>query len=42
VLGFTVWVAMEFIAPEGALPPQFWGFFASLAGMTAGSLTTRR
>ncbi|MFP5409370.1 MAG: sodium:solute symporter family protein [Gammaproteobacteria bacterium] len=38
VLGFTAWVAMEFIAPEGALPPQFWGFFASLAGMVVGSL----
>ncbi|MFZ5574022.1 MAG: sodium:solute symporter family protein [Pseudomonadota bacterium] len=38
VLGFAAWIAMEFIAPEGALPPQFWGFFASLAGMVAGSL----
>ena len=38
VLGFTTWIAMEFIAPEGALPPQFWGFFASVIGMIAGSV----
>jgi solute:Na+ symporter, SSS family len=38
VLGFTAWIAMEFIAPEGALPPQFAGFIASLVGMVAGSL----
>ena len=43
VLGFTAWIAMEFIAPEGVLPPQFWGFFASLVGMVAGSVWgTRR
>jgi len=29
---------MEFIAPEAALPPQFAGFIASIAGMLAGSL----
>jgi len=37
VLGFGVWIAMEFIAPDGALPPQFAGFIASAAGMVAGS-----
>ncbi|MFN3750156.1 MAG: sodium:solute symporter family protein [Thiobacillus sp.] len=42
VLGFAAWVAMELIAPEGMLPPQFWGFFASLAGMVAGSLLSSR
>jgi Na+/proline symporter len=38
VLGFTAWIAMEFIAPDAALPPQFVGFIASLTGMVAGSL----
>ncbi len=38
VLGLGVWIAMEFIAPEAALPPQFAGFIASAIGMIAGSL----
>ncbi|MDP1534685.1 MAG: sodium:solute symporter, partial [Rubrivivax sp.] len=38
VLGFVFWVAMEFIAPDAALPPQFVGLIASLTGMVAGSL----
>ena len=38
VLGFGVWIAMEFIAPEAALPPQFAGLVASAAGMVTGSL----
>lgn len=38
VLGLGVWIAMEFIAPEAALPPQFAGFIASALGMLAGSL----
>lgn len=38
VLGFSAWIAMEFIAPEATLPPQFVGFIASLTGMVAGSL----
>jgi solute:Na+ symporter, SSS family len=42
VLGFTAWIAMEFIAPEGALPPQFAGFIASLVGMVAGSLLSAK
>ena len=32
----------EFIAPEGALPPQFAGFIAGALGMVFGSLLTRR
>ena len=32
VLGLLVWIAMEFIAPEAALPPQFAGFIASALG----------
>ncbi len=39
--GLTVWIAMEFIAPEAALPPQFAGFIASAVGMVAGSLMQR-
>ena len=42
VLGLVAWVAMEFIAPEAALPPQFVGLIASAAGMVAGSLASRR
>ena len=38
VLGLTVWLGMEFIAPEAALPPQFAGFIASILGMVAGTL----
>jgi Na+/proline symporter len=38
VLGLTVWIAMEFIAPEATLPPQFAGFIASALGMVVGSL----
>jgi Na+/proline symporter len=41
VLGFSAWIAMEFVAPEAALPPQFVGLIASLIGMLAGSLGTR-
>jgi Na+/proline symporter len=38
VLGFGCWVAMEFIAPDAALPPQFVGLIASTLGMVAGSV----
>ncbi|MCB1684559.1 MAG: sodium:solute symporter family protein [Pseudomonadales bacterium] len=36
--GLVVWLVMEFVAPEAALPPQFAGFIASITGMLAGSL----
>lgn len=42
LLGLVVWIAMEFIAPEAALPPQFAGLIASAVGMVAGSLLARR
>jgi Na+(H+)/acetate symporter ActP len=42
VLGLIVWIAMEFIAPEAALPPQFAGLIASAAGMGAGGLLGAR
>ncbi|AAZ96165.1 probable sodium/solute symporter [Thiobacillus denitrificans ATCC 25259] len=37
-LGFVVWVAVEFVAPDAALPPQFAGLIASALGMVLGSL----
>ncbi len=37
VLGLIVWIAMEFLAPEAAFPPQFAGLVASAAGMVTGS-----
>jgi Na+/proline symporter len=36
-LGLGVWIAMEMLAPEATLPPQFAGFIASATGMVAGS-----
>jgi Na+/proline symporter len=36
--GLGTWLTLEFIAPEAALPPQFAGLLASIAGMLAGSL----
>jgi hypothetical protein len=41
--GFIAWIAAEAVLPaDGPLPAQFVGFFASLAGMVAGSLLRRR
>jgi Na+/proline symporter len=42
VFGLTVWVAMEFIAPEAALPPQFAGLIASAVGMLLGGYLVRK
>src|SRR5260221_14262666 len=38
ILGLTVWIWMEFLNPEGLVPPQLAGLVASFAGMFAGSL----
>lgn len=38
LLGFTSWILMELLAPEGTWPPQLVGVLFSLAGMLAGSL----
>ncbi len=35
--GLATWVVLEIAAPEGLLPPQLAGLFASVAGMIAGS-----
>jgi len=42
LLGLSVWIAMELIAPEATLPPQFAGFIASAVGMVAGSLMRKK
>ncbi len=42
LLGLVAWIAMEFIAPDAALPPQFAGLLASMLGMVAGSLLKPR
>ena len=42
VAGLGAWVAMEFVAPDAALPPQFAGLIASAFGMFSGSLAGRR
>jgi Na+/proline symporter len=36
--GLVSWLAMEFLNPEGLMPPQLLGLFASIAGMVIGSL----
>jgi Na+/proline symporter len=36
--GLGTWIALEMIAPEAFLPPQFAGLLASVAGMVLGSL----
>ena len=38
ILGLTVWIWMEFLNPDGLVPPQLAGLVASFAGMFAGSL----
>jgi Na+/proline symporter len=37
-LGLGVWIALEVLAPDAALPPVLAGLAASVAGMLAGSL----
>jgi Na+/proline symporter len=36
--GLLTWLPLEFFMPEGAVPPQFAGFLAAIAGMLIGSL----
>lgn len=38
VAGVVVWVPLEFIAPEAALPPHFAGFLVAAVAMVVGSL----
>ena len=41
-LGLSAWVAMEIVAPDAALPPQFAGLIASAAGMVAATLLSAK
>jgi Na+/proline symporter len=36
--GLATWIGLELVLPDGAVPPQFAGLLASIAGMVAGSL----
>ena len=38
LFGLVTWLTLEFVAPEGYLPPQFAGLLAAIGGMIAGSL----
>ena len=38
VLGLSVWITLEIIAPKGLWPPQLAGLLASFVGMVTGSL----
>ena len=40
--GLGTWIGLEFLNPEGLLPPQFAGLLASIAGMVLGSLVPQR
>lgn len=42
IAGLSTWLILEFVAPEGFLPPQFAGLLASIAGMLVGSLLPQR
>jgi Na+/proline symporter len=40
--GLAVWLLMEWLSPDAAMPPPLAGLLASAAAMAAGSLSTRR
>ncbi len=42
IAGIGTWLALEFVSPDGFVPPQFAGLLASIAGMIAGSLLPQR
>jgi solute:Na+ symporter, SSS family len=42
VAGLITWIGMEIVVPEAAVPPQFTGLLASIAGMALGSLAPQR
>ncbi len=37
-VGFAVWIALEMVAPEAAMPPHFAGMLCGIAAMVLGSL----
>src|SRR5687767_145018 len=42
VAGLVTWIALELVNPQAAVPPQFAGLLASIAGMLLGSLLPQR
>lgn len=42
ILGLLVWLPLEWLLHDPAVPAQFYGFAASIFGMVAGSLLGRR
>ncbi len=42
VFGLVVWLPLEFIIPEAAVPPHFFGFFAAIVGMILGSYLSEK
>jgi Na+/proline symporter len=42
VFGLTTWIALEFISPEGIIPPQLAGLCVSAVGMLIGGLAGRQ
>ncbi len=41
-LGLAAWLPLEILLKDPSIPPQFYGFAASIVGMVAGSLWSRR
>jgi Na+/proline symporter len=41
-LGLLAWLPLEFLLANPTVPAQFYGFAASVMGMVAGSLLSRR
>ncbi len=42
VFGLTTWIALEFISPEGIIPPQLAGLCVSAVGMLIGGFAGRQ
>jgi Na+/proline symporter len=41
IFGLGTWLSMEFLNPEGLMPPQLAGLFAAIVWMIIGSLATQ-
>jgi Na+/proline symporter len=42
IAGLLIWIGMEIAVADAAVPPQFAGLLASIAGMVVGSLAPQR
>ena len=42
IIGLLVWIPLEFVMPDAAMPPHFFGFFAAIFGMVIGSVLDKR